>query len=42
MLYDNIYQLLSDKFQEDEFIEDVANKLIEDGCVVKIDDGSSE
>lgn len=35
VLYDNIYKLLGEKFEEDEFIQWVADELLSHGCVVK-------
>lgn len=38
VLYDNIYKLLGEKFDEDEFIEWAANELLDRGCVIKSKD----
>ena len=35
VLYDNIYKLLGEKFQEDEFIDWLAQQLIDKGAVIQ-------
>ena len=35
VLYDNIYKLLQDKFEEDDFVQWVADQLVEGGHVTK-------
>ena len=35
VLYDNIYNLLGEKFEEDDFVEWVAEELLKNGCVIK-------
>ena len=42
VLYDNIYDLLGDKFEENEFVEWIVDKLIENGCVVKVQSSDDE
>lgn len=37
VLYDNIYKLLGDKLNEEQFAQNVVDKLIESGCVVNSD-----
>lgn len=34
VLYENIYKILGDEFEEDKFVEYVANELISRGCVI--------
>lgn len=41
VLYDNIYKLLGEKFKEDEFIQEVVDGLVNNGCVIKVADNSS-
>lgn len=38
VLYDNLYKLLGDKFNEDEFIKWVVDELVSRGCVVKVEE----
>lgn len=35
VLYDNLYDLLGEKFEEDEFVEWVAEELVKNGAVTK-------
>ena len=35
VLYDNIYKLLGEKFQEDEFIDWLAQQLLDKGAVIQ-------
>ena len=35
ILYDNIYKLLGDKFDEEQFVNKVAEDLVSKGCVIK-------
>ena len=41
VLYDNIYKLLGDKFEEDEFIDWLAGELVSNGCVTKDSESAS-
>ena len=36
VLYDNIYKLLGEKFEEDEFIQWLVDELLKNGCVIKV------
>lgn len=38
VLYDNIYSLLEEKFDEDEFVKWVADGLVENGAVWKVEE----
>jgi hypothetical protein len=38
VLYDNIYDLLGEKFEEDEFINYVAEELVKNGAIAKTDE----
>ena len=40
VLYDNIYKLLGDSFNQDEFVQTVADKLLENGSAAKSGGGS--
>lgn len=42
VLYDNIFKLLGEKFEEDEFIKWVADELVNRGCVTKVDDSQQK
>lgn len=34
VLYDNIYKLLGEKFEEDEFIEWLVDELLDNGAII--------
>lgn len=38
VLYSNIYKLLEDKFGDDDFVQDIADDLIANGCVYRVND----
>ena len=42
VLYDNIFKLLGEKFEEEEFIKWVADELVNRGCVTKVDDSQQK
>ena len=42
VLYDNIYDLLGEKLEENSFIEWLVEKLLENGCIVRVQDGSEK
>ena len=41
VLYDNIFDLLGEKFDEDEFIKYVVDELLKNGCIVKVSEPTS-
>ena len=42
VLYDNIYKILGDKFEEEKFIKWIVDELLSMGCVLKVEDGPKE
>ena len=42
VLYDNIYDLLGEKVQEDEFVNWVADELVKNGAIVKIEESKNQ
>lgn len=42
VLYDNIYDLLGDKLEEDKFIDWLAGELVKSGCVIRQEAESEE
>ena len=36
VLYDNIYKILGDNFEEEKFIEWLVDELLKNGCIVKV------
>jgi hypothetical protein len=42
VLYDNIYDLLGEKVQEDEFVNWVADELVKNGAIVKTEESQKQ